>query len=286
MPGKTNKINIVFYSYILKTDNMKKCIVIILILLPFIAFSQINQTDAKGMRQGVWQKQYQNGRLMYKGQFKDDKPVGEWKRFYEGGQVKAILNYKQNSDSAFVQLFDVWGKKAAEGNYVNEKKAGNWTILKDNRKVATEHYVNGLKEGVCKKFYNTGELLEEAEWKAGKKEGKYQVFYKSGEPYMQCKFSNNERNGLCLSYFPNGRLEMEAYYKNSLRNGEWKFYKENGDSFYTLKYDEGKLLNPEVRDSIDNFEIQNLEKGKENILDPEKFLQDPSEYMMKMKIYR
>ena len=198
---------------------MKKGIIIVLLLFPFFVFSQVNQSDADGLRQGFWKKNYPNGKLMYEGHFRDGKPVGEWKRYHEGGRVKAIIDYRENSDSAFVQLFNEWGKKVAEGNFVNEKKEGTWTIFSNNRAMAKEHYVNGLKDGVSRKFYDTGEVLEESEWKNGKQEGKYQVFYKNGDPYMQCKYSNNLRNGLCLSYFPNGRIEMEAYYKNSLRNG-------------------------------------------------------------------
>lgn len=276
----------VFLQFYLKTDKMKKYIALILILFPVYTFSQVNETDANGLRQGLWKKQYPNGKTMYEGQFRDGKPVGEWKRFYDGGQVKAIINYQVDSDTASAQLFDEWGRKVAEGIFVNEKKEGTWAIYAANRKVAEEHYVSGLKDGVCRKFYNSGQKLEESEWKGGKQEGKYQVFYKTGAPYMQCKFSNNLRNGLCLSYFPNGKLELEAHYKNSLRTGDWKYYNEDGVLLYTLKYNEGKLLNPEVRDSIDNLQMQKLEKGKDSILDPEKFMQDPTEYMRKMKIYR
>ncbi|HKI88582.1 MAG TPA: toxin-antitoxin system YwqK family antitoxin [Draconibacterium sp.] len=265
---------------------MKRYIIILLVLFPFLGFSQINKTDVNGLRQGLWKKEYSNGKTMYEGYFRDGKPVGEWKRFHEGGQVKALINYQENSDTAFAQLFDEWGKKVAEGNFVNEKKEGTWEIFSDNRKVAEENYVHGLKDGLCRKFYDSGQVLEESEWENGKQEGKHQVFYKNGNPYMQCKYSNNLRNGLCLSYFPNGKIEMEAYYKNSLRNGNWKFYNENGDLLYTLEYKDGKLLNPEVRDSIDNLQIQKLENGKNSIPDPEKFMQDPSEYMRKMKIYR
>jgi hypothetical protein len=96
---------------------------------------------------------------------------------------------------------------------------------------------------------------------------------------MQCKFRNNKRNGLCLVLFENGRMEMEAYYHDNLRDGEWKFYNSSGDFLYSLKYDKGKLLNPEVRDSIDNIQMQELDKQKHLIPDPEKFIQDPSEYM-------
>jgi hypothetical protein len=108
------------------------------------------------------------------------------------------------------------------------------------------------------------------------------VFFKNGEPYMQCKFSNGKRNGLCLSYFQNGRIEMEAYYSNNLRDKEWKYYDESGKLQYTLIYDMGTLLNPDVQDSIDRRNHNQFEKKAVPVADPEDFMQDPSEYMMNM----
>lgn len=265
---------------------MQKFLILIVLFFPVAIFAQVNQTDSDGLRQGKWQKTWPGGKLMYQGQFKDGKPVGEWTRFYEGGQVKAKINYTENSDSAFAQLFDEWGKKIAEGAYVNEKREGKWIFFSNNVKISEEEFSEGRKHGISRTYYPTGEVLEESEWENGTREGNYRVFFKNGKPYMQCKFSNGKRNGLCLSYFQNGRIEMEATYKNNLRHGEWKFYNEHGEYLYMLKYDNGQLLNPEVRDSIDNNQIMNLESGKQNIPDPEKFMNDPSEYMMQMQKVR
>ena len=118
-------------------------ILFIFIFLPTIVFSQLNKTDAKGLRQGKWQKKQANGRLLYEGEFKDGKPVGEWKRYHPGGQLKAEITYK--GDTAQTVLFDVWRKKIAEGNYVNQKKEGLWEIYKNKQKVADEEYKYGLK---------------------------------------------------------------------------------------------------------------------------------------------
>src|SRR6056297_912456 len=96
----------------------------LVLCIPFLASSQINQTDANGLRQGKWQKKYPNGRLMYEGEFKDGEPVGNWTRYHTGGQVKAKIEYDEKSDSAFVQLFDNRGKKVAQGAYIDEKKVG------------------------------------------------------------------------------------------------------------------------------------------------------------------
>jgi len=261
-------------------------IVILLFLLPFISFSQINQTDANGLRQGRWQKMQPNGKPMYDGNFKDGKPVGEWKRFHSGGQVKAIIKYRTESDSADAKLLDEWGKKVAEGIYLNEKKSGFWNYFSENRKIADEHFVDGEKHGKAHKYYDTGEVWEETDWIHGNQEGSWRVFFKNGEPFFQCKMSNNQRNGLCLTYFQNGRVELEANYKNGLRHGEWKYFDEQGKYRYSLNYNEGKILNPQVRDSISNLQLKNMEMGKDTIIDPEKYMDDPTEYMMKKNIYK
>lgn len=263
---------------------MSKTIFILLLMLPFWSVSQINQTDSNGLKQGVWQKKQDNGRLLYEGQFKDDKPVGEWKRYHPGGQLKALIVY--NGDTAFTQLFDVWRNKLTEGNYVNQKKQGVWKLFKDKQVISDEEYVDGIKEGVAHQYYDTGEVMEESHWKNGMQEGDYQVFYPNGQAYIQSKMKEGKRHGLFLVFYENGNPEREAAYKNGLRDGEWKFYNIDGEYRYSLFYDEGKILNPQVRDSIDNLEMKELEKNKTKLVDPEKFMEDPSEYMRKNNMFR
>ena len=223
---------------------------------------------------------------MYEGYFVDGKPAGEWTRFFEGGQIKAKIFYDEKSDTALTVLFDPFGRKMAEGAYVDEKREGTWQFFSENRKVSEETFIKGVKNGISRKFYPTGELLEESEWQNGLQEGNYRVFYSNGKPFMQCKYSNGKRNGLCLSYFHNGRIEMEAGYMNNLRHGEWKYYNEGGQHHYTLKYDRGNLMNPEVRDSINRQSQNQFEKSRNPVADPEDFMQDPTEYMMRMQNFR
>ncbi|QIA09262.1 toxin-antitoxin system YwqK family antitoxin [Draconibacterium halophilum] len=256
-------------------------LLVLLIFLPSLVFSQINQTDANGLRQGTWQKKQANGRLLYEGNFKDDKPVGEWKRYHPGGQIKALIEYK--GDTAYTQLFTVWRKKVAEGNYVNQQKEGVWKIYKNNQLVADEEYKHGLKHGTSHRYYNTGEVMEEKEWVNDMEHGDYQIYYKNSDPYMQSKMKLGMRHGLFLVSYENGSQELVAEYRNNLRHGEWKYFDNEGNLLYTLFYDNGQILNPGVRDSITNLNMKELEKNKGSILDPEEFLQDPSEYMMREK---
>ena len=263
-----------------------KAFLILIFMLPVVVFSQINQTDSNGLKQGRWQKMQPNGKPLYDGYFKDNKPVGEWKRFHTNGRVKATISYKAESDSAFTAMFDEVGKKVGEGFFLNEQKTGLWRYFSENNVVAEENYEKGVKNGKSRKFYTTGEKWEETDWVNGIQEGSYQVFFKNGKPFFQCKMSNNKRNGLCLSYFENGRVELEAGYKNGLRHGEWKYFDKEGTHKYSLFYNEGEILNPNVRDSIANLQIINMERGKESVVDPEKYLTDPTEYMEKAKIFR
>ncbi len=262
---------------------MQKIIILLLIFIPLVGFPQVNQTDANGLRQGKWQKNYPNGKPVYEGHFKDGEPAGEWTRYYEGGQVKAKIQYDQNSDTASVVMFSQNGEKMAQGSYVDEKRVGKWQFFSGDQVVSEETFTDGVKDGISRTYYPTGELLEESEWQKGQQTGSYRVFFPNGKPYMQCKYSNGKRNGLCLSYYQNGRVEMEAYYLNNLRHNDWKFYDEDGKLEYTLKYDQGNLLNPEVQDSIDSVNQKQFEKNGKPVADPEDFLQDPSEYMMRMQ---
>ena len=264
---------------------MRNIIIILAVLFPLSAFSQLNQTDVKGLRQGKWERKYPNGNPMYQGYFKDDKPAGDWIRYHQGGHVMARISYRQDADSAFAMMYDEGGRKVAEGVFVDEKREGKWIFFSGDIKISEEEYKKGIKHGISRRYYPGGELLEEAEWQNGQQEGNYRVFFQNGSPYMQCKYSNGRRNGLCLSYFQNGRVEMEAWFLSNLRDKDWKYFDENGKLLYTLKYDRGNLLNPEVRDSLDNLKKNEFEK-KGHIADPEDFMQDPSQYMMQMQKFR
>jgi antitoxin component YwqK of YwqJK toxin-antitoxin module len=242
----------------------------------------INQTDESGLRQGLWEKYYTTGKLIYRGYFRDGIPVGNWKRYHENGNLQAVILYAETPDSAFVTLYDPDGKRVAEGAYLHEKRTGSWNFFSGNRRISEEEYVNGVKHGLSKTYYPTGELFEKSEWANGLRDGKYSAFYKTGIPYLECFYAANERHGVCKSYDPNGNPELVAFYKQGKRHGDWKYYSAGGDLLYTVSYKNGKLLNPSVLDSIQNQQLQEMDRNKGILSDPEEFLNNPAEYMQLM----
>ena len=243
------------------------------------AQSEMNKTDVSGKKQGHWQKKQDNGKLLYDGTFKDDKPVGEFKRYHSNGVVKALLTYPEQGDTADASIYDKTGKLIAKGQYVNQEKYGQWVSFDKGIRVSSEFYSNGMKNGKAQTFYSTGELFEESDWLNGQETGVYRAYFKSGSPYLECQMLNGKRHGFCQTYFSNGRMELEAFYKEGLRQNVWNYYEEDGTLSYSLIYDLGKIQNPEVQDSIEQIRYDRMAGNKGKIADPEQFMNDPSEYM-------
>ncbi|MCK4749060.1 MAG: hypothetical protein KAT15_18535 [Bacteroidales bacterium] len=64
-----------------------------------------NQTDNQGRKQGHWKKSYPNGELMYRGFFRDDRPVGLMERFYDDGKLRAVLDYKGKTGTTYAIMY-------------------------------------------------------------------------------------------------------------------------------------------------------------------------------------
>ena len=254
-------------------------IIFVFLAITLVAQDQVNHTDALGRKQGWWQKKQDNGKLLYEGLFKDDEPVGEFKRYHPNGVIKAVINYPETSDSAQAKLFDERGMLIAAGVYVNQKKAGKWIYYQDKKLIGEEFYIDGLKNGKSKTYYPTGELLEEADWVDNLKNGIYRVYTKNGKAYFECGMIAGKNDGFCQVFHENGELQMEAFYRQNLRHDTWKFYDDQGNLSYELIYDMGELMNPEVRDSIDQIQLQEMEENKSKLIDPEKFIDNPMEYL-------
>lgn len=264
---------------------MRLVVLAILILISGELFAQnpMNQKDELGRKQGFWTKKDVDGKIVYQATFKDDQPVGEMKRFHSNGKLMAVMNFKEGTDISEAQLFDENGKLIAQGEYSGQKKTGEWTYILDSKVTSTETYLNGLKSGISKRFYPGGELLEESNWQNDKLHGIYRSYFQDGKLYLECNYTNGQRNGKFKTCFPNGSLEMDANYFEDLKDSVWRFFDVEGELMYTLKYDLGKLLNPEVQDSIQQVRMNSYKTREDQVPDPEKFMQNPEEYMRQLQ---
>ena len=84
---------------------MKK-LLLFLFCIPYLSFAQeVNHTDVDGNKQGIWTKSYKNGKVRYKGQFKNDKPFGLFYYYHTSGELQAEKKFFHNGTAAATHIF-------------------------------------------------------------------------------------------------------------------------------------------------------------------------------------
>ncbi len=240
---------------------------------------EINQTDSNNLRQGKWIGKFPDGTVRYEGYFKNNKPVGEWKRFHENGKLKANLLYFPNSGKVTAELYDTDGLLVSRGNYMGTQKDSIWTYYDKNIIIARESYIKGLKSGLSCFYSSDGKLIRETNWLNGKLNGISHEYYSTGIIKSEINYEDGKRNGDVLIYFESGKIQIEGKYDNDQNNGSWKYYNPDGTLKFQLKYKDGILLNPEMIDSLQMKEFNSFDREKGRLKDPEKYIDNPEEYL-------
>jgi len=243
---------------------MKKIILVFLLFVLNFNLSAQNKVDNKGQKQGAWSKTYSSGALSYEGAFKDDKPVGLFKHYYESGKLKTEQNYLSD-DISEVKMYENDGKTlAATGKYTGKQKEGEWKYYKENRLVLTENFKGGKKEGISKVYSKSGALLEEIPYKEDKITGVRKYFLEDGKVYSEVSYKDGLEDGVYKLFEGNEKPVAEGFYVAGKKEGEWNLYDENGKIIETLNYRDGTLLNrKELKgDYTRTFDEREKSKGK------------------------
>lgn len=228
---------------------LKKSIFLCFALLPVCVIAQnndtVNQTDASGLKQGYWEKNTPDGTPIYKGYFRNGKPVGEMRRYYETGELKAIMNYPEEGDRVYTRFFYNDGETAAEGYYVQNRKDSLWTYYSyySGAITSTEMYTRGIKHGMEKKYYANGQVSEELMWENNVKHGVWKQYFDDGTLKLAANYSYGKVSGLYIFYWPNGNLYIKGQFIDNKRHGKWVFYTDEGRLKSEIVYHYGKAEN-------------------------------------------
>ncbi len=233
----------------------------------------VNRTDARGLKQGYWEKHNAQGILINRGYFSDGKPVGAFKRYFENGKVKSLLFYHPNSDTVDITFFYMNGKPAATGHYVKQKKNGEWRYYSYYHDSLSfiENYRDDLKDGPSIKFYPGGDTAEIIHFREGKKQGPWKQFYPGGQLKLSATYVNNKLEGKFRMYYPDGKNQVEGTYRYDVRQGKWYLYDKKGNLVQTISYTDGIPDNLEQLTREQSALLDSLEKNKGKFLDPEKY---------------
>jgi antitoxin component YwqK of YwqJK toxin-antitoxin module len=232
----------------------------------------INKTDEKGMKQGHWIKKYPNGNIQYEGVFRDNHPVGEFKRYNEDNTLKSVLLYSPDGNEADATLYHPNGFVASNGKYINQMKEGNWKFYSSYLKdwlICEEVYSKNLRNGPSVKYYHDNKIAEKINYVNDRKDGEWLQYHENGKPLLKANFVHGLLNGKYEVWSDDGKPRVTGTYKNNIRDGSWRMYKKDGTIRYEMNYIKGVADNHQMEIDASNL-IDSLEHNKGKVADPEK----------------
>lgn len=256
--------------------NLKTFTIASLLAISLCLTSQIeiqnNRTDKQGKKQGHWIKKYPGETVMYEGFFKDDHPMGEFKRYFENQSLKSILIYSSDGRTANATIYHINGNKSSKGTYVEQLKEGKWQFFSANNSdylISEEYYSKNLRNGPSVKFYPDSTIAEKLTYLNNIKQGEWIQYYPSGEICLKSYYINGKINGNFEVWFENGAIAYSGQYINDAKDGLWIIFNKDGTVKYKLEYKSGVTKDRQMDIDESDF-LDSLENNKGKIADPEK----------------
>jgi antitoxin component YwqK of YwqJK toxin-antitoxin module len=254
---------------------------IIILLVSFTAvsvnaFSQsdtlINQTDQQGRKQGHWIKKYPNKKIMYDGVFRDNHPIGEFRRFSDDGKLQSVLIFSKDGKEANATIYHQNGKVSSIGKYVNEQKEGKWQFFSaeiPDYLICEEYYSGNKRNGLSVKFYPDSTVAEKVSYINDLKNGEWIQYYPNGKVCQISYYRKGKAEGKFEAWYDDGKVQITGQYINDQKEGKWLIYKDDGAVKYELNYENGLPSDKQLELDETNY-IDSLERNKGKIPDPEK----------------
>lgn len=214
---------------------------IIFLSFTYLQAQDLNQVDSNGNKQGKWRKTYLSGVIKYEGQFRNDKPYGIFKHYYEDAQLKANTTFSDDGIIAHTKSFHENGQPLADGKYINQKRDSTWNFYSDidGSLVSVENYKIGTLYGLNILYYpGQDQVAEITEYISGKKEGPYLKYFPDGKIMIEGNYSNNQLDGKYTVYYDDGTIEIDGKYLNGIKEGNWDYYDEEGKTISEEDYKE------------------------------------------------
>ena len=114
--------------------------------------------------------------------------------------------------------------------YFDQKKYDGY-VFKEFQKGDTAlfiGYLNGLEEGLSKKWYPNKQISEIRMYRQGKKIGIHKGYYENGNPKFEYHFIQGEHHGIAKEWYENGQDYKIFHYNMGYEEGSQKAWWQNG----------------------------------------------------------
>ena len=187
------------------------------------------------------------------------------KSYYENGNVKSELRYKDGRLNGECVWYFPNGKPEMKINYVMDTLQGEslrWyengfvqsrSFYKDNENdsvfesynvtgdlVKREYYRKGVRHGSVTQWYDNGELFLEGTYNEGMFDGRWIIYYADGSIGSTATY--NMGRGVQIGYSPDGVMITKIHYKDNVKDGEELRYNKQGEVVEILIWEDGEFV--------------------------------------------
>ena len=161
----------------------------------------------------------------------------------EGGKaVLKILEDARKKGLQKLQQVDLLAKKSAPDSEIPPNLEDYSVFYGDKGNVisVTKYGPEGLKDGLCKTYYASGELHSHLNYRKGLLEGKQLYYYRNGNVKTILHYQNGVLHGEVLLYFPNGGLKRQLHFVEGKRQGIERIWNAHGLLVVEVEFDRDK----------------------------------------------
>ena len=189
---------------------------------------------------GLFESFYENGLPRTIGLYKKGFRVGEWKSYFENGDLKWAGRYKLDENfwranveekMLYQEELDFYGKEGVwreRGTHFLD----NYLSDGQDEGRALQNYVPKSSKKKINGFY------------LGTKDSTWTYYNPDGSVKAKTNYSNHLANGQ-FEWFENGEIFAEGTYLDGMRTGEWKVYHSNGVISYLAMWLEDRRIAPD-----------------------------------------
>ncbi len=221
--------------------------------------------DIKGGKKGEW-KYYEDGVLVNKGTYTDNKLNGNYYQYYTSGQKESITEYKNDSLVGYYVGYHKNGNISRQGWYKDGSGHGTWVEYYNDGKIKhKKNYHKGQQHGtqeyyavdgklsstlvfeygdlVAENHYNaTGKKVQEIAYDPTQKAYTITLNLYEGKTYSSIDYLHGIRHGNYVRYNPDGQKLIEGVFFNGNLNGPWTWYHDNGKISMQGSYFYGEFI--------------------------------------------